>query len=235
MDVATGTATGRRVPPGTRRRAVALVVVVLAGVALALSVDLPAVSELRGWLAGAGPLGWVGLTLAAALVTLAPVPRSALSLLAGVLAGFGGGLVIALVSGMLGALAGFLLARALGRDAVTRLAGPRLARADAAIAAHGVLAVALGRLVPVTPFTLVNYAAGLSGTPLRSYLLGTAIGLVPGTVLQVALGASVGGGPVAGGTGGVVAVSAVLLGAAVAALVLARRRTRTRTVASTDI
>ncbi len=169
-------------------------VVLLAGCAVALLVDLPDVATLRDWLADAGPAGWAVLLTGLALATLAPVPRTALSLLAGVLAGFWGGLALAVSSGVLGAAAGFTLARWLGRETVTRLAGPRLARADAQLAERGFLAVLVGRLTPVVPFTLISYAGGLSGMRLRDHLAGTALGLVPGTVLHVTLGATVGGG-----------------------------------------
>ncbi|MDQ3453171.1 MAG: VTT domain-containing protein, partial [Actinomycetota bacterium] len=44
-------------------------------------------------------------------------------------------------------------------------------------------------LVPVLPFTAINYAAGLTAVRLRDYALGTALGIIPGTVAFVALGA----------------------------------------------
>ncbi|WP_460683230.1 TVP38/TMEM64 family protein [Modestobacter lapidis] len=182
----------RRLPPRAVRHAVLLVLLVAAGCLVAVLVDVPEVGTLHDWLADRGPLGWTALLAGLAVATLAPVPRTALSVLAGVLAGFWAGLALALASGVLGALAGFALARRLGREAVTRLAGPRLARADALLARRGTLAVLTGRLVPVVPFTLVSYAGGLSGIRLRDYLAGTALGLVPGTVLHVAIGATVG-------------------------------------------
>jgi uncharacterized membrane protein YdjX (TVP38/TMEM64 family) len=188
----------RRLPRRALLRTAALVLVLAAGCVLALLVDVPDVATLRTWLDHRGATGWAVLLVGLALATLAPVPRTALSVLAGVLAGFWGGLALALGSGVLGALAGFGLARWLGRETVTRLAGPRLARADALLTRRGALAVMTGRLVPVTPFTLVSYAGGLSGIPVGPYLLGSAVGLVPGTVLHVTIGATVG----AAGDGG---------------------------------
>jgi uncharacterized membrane protein YdjX (TVP38/TMEM64 family) len=189
----------RRLPGATLLRTALLVALVVAGGVVALLADVPSVSTLRAWRDSLGPLGWAALVLGLALATLAPVPRTALSVLCGVLAGFWGGLALAWSSGVLGALAGFAMARWLGRETVTRLAGPRLARADALLARRGALAVLLGRLIPVTPFTLVSYAGGLSGIQLRPYVVGSAVGLVPGTVLHVTIGATVGsadGGPV---------------------------------------
>ena len=112
----------RRLPRSAVVRAGVLVALVLAGCVLAVVVDVPGVDTVRSWLDDAGPLGWAGLVAASALATLAPVPRTALSVLAGVVAGFWGGLAVAWTSGVLGALAGFALARWLGRETVTRLA-----------------------------------------------------------------------------------------------------------------
>ncbi|MCZ2811007.1 VTT domain-containing protein [Modestobacter sp. VKM Ac-2979] len=217
------TARLRRLPARTLRRALLLVALVVAGGAIALTADLPDVATLRDWLADVGPLGWATLVAGLALATLAPVPRTALSLLAGVLAGFWGGLALALTSGVLGAAAGFLLARGLGREVVTRLAGPRLARADALLSERGFLAVLIGRLTPIVPFTVVSYAAGLSGMRWRDHLAGSALGLVPGTVLHVSIGATVG----AAGRGGVpLLASLVPLTVALVVLGVATHRRR---------
>ncbi|WP_036336045.1 TVP38/TMEM64 family protein [Modestobacter caceresii] len=215
----------RRLPARTLCRALLLVALVVAGGAVALTADLPDVATLRDWLADVGLLGWAALVAGLALATLAPVPRTALSLLAGVLAGFWGGLALALTSGVLGAAAGFLLARRLGREVVTRLAGPRLARADARLSERGLLAVLIGRLTPIVPFTVVSYAAGLSGMRWRDFLAGSALGLVPGTVLHVSIGATVG----ASGLGGVplLASLAPLTVALVVLGVATQRRRRT--------
>jgi uncharacterized membrane protein YdjX (TVP38/TMEM64 family) len=88
------------------------------------------------------------------------------------------------------------------------------------------LAVLTGRLIPVTPFTLVSYAGGLSGIRVRSYLAGSAVGLVPGTVLHVTIGATVGT-----TSGPVLLVSLLPLGLALAALAVARIQYRRRTAA----
>ncbi|MGY1856117.1 TVP38/TMEM64 family protein [Modestobacter sp. SYSU DS0290] len=214
----------RRLPAPAAGRAALLAALLLLGAAVALVVDVPGVGEVRAWLDDAGPAGWAGLLAGSALATLAPVPRTALSVLAGVLAGFWGGLALALTSGVLGALAGFTLARLLGREAVTRLAGPRLARADALLTDRGVVAVLVARLVPVLPFTVVSYAGGLSGMRLRDHLLGSAIGLMPGTVLHVAVGASVGAAGVGDGRTLLLALVPLTLAFAVLAGLHWRRR-----------
>ncbi len=100
--------------------------------------------------------------------------------------GLAAGIAIVLVAAVLGAIVAFGLGRTLGRDAVQRFTGTRVARVDALLRRRGILAVIGLRLVPVVPFTAVNYAAGLTSVGVRDYVLGTAVGIVPGTVAYVA-------------------------------------------------
>lgn len=195
------------------------------GLVLVLVLDLPGVGEARAWVAAAGGAGLVGLALALALVLLAPVPRTAVSVLVGVVAGFGPGLAVAFAGGLLGALGAFGLSRTLGRAATERLAGPRLSRVDRLMVERGFLAVLAGRLLPVVPFVVLSYGAGLTALRLAPYLGATALGLIPSTVVQVGVGASVA--QVAGGATALTVVPAVLVaGALLVVGVLTWRRGR---------
>jgi uncharacterized membrane protein YdjX (TVP38/TMEM64 family) len=179
-------------PPGRRawlRFALLGLLLVVAAV-VALTVDRPGVPALRGWLDGAGPLGWAAVVLGVSGALMTPVPRTALSVLLGAAAGFPAGLAVAVVAGWLGGMGGFVLGRHLGRDAVARVAGRRLARADRLFRDRGFLAVVLARMSPV-PFWVVSYAAGLSSIRWLPATLGTVVGVVPGAVLHVGIGASV--------------------------------------------
>lgn len=167
---------------------------VLLGVAVpALTVDLPDVDLVRSWAGDAGVPGLLLLTTGVGVALVGPVPRTALSVLLGVVLGFGTGLAVALAGGLLGGLAAFALSRTLGRDAVVRLAGPRLAAADRVLARRGFGAVLAGRLLPVVPFSVLSHAAGLSAVRPGPYAAATALGLLPSTVLQVGAGAAVPG------------------------------------------
>lgn len=172
-------------------RVLAAVVVLLIGTAVAVSVELPSVEGMRAWLSEGGLVRWALIVLGIAVALLTPISRTALSVLVGAVAGFPAGLAVAMSGGMLGGLAGFVLSRRLGRDTVVRLAGARLARLDRAVSQRGFVSVLVARAMPVAPFAFVSYAAGLSGVRLGPYLLGTAVGLVPWSVLYVGVGASV--------------------------------------------
>ncbi len=212
-------------------RAGVLLAVLSAATIAALTVDLPDVATVRAWVAGAGAAGLVLLALGTGLALVGPVPRTALCVLLGVVLGFWTGFLVALAGGMAGALAAFGLSRALGRQTAVRLAGARLAAVDRALAGRGFWAVLLARVLPVAPFSVVSHAAGLCAVPFRAYTAATAVGLLPGTVLQVGAGASVPGLTAwAAGAGSPLAVAAVS-GAAVvvAGLLWWVRRARSRT------
>ncbi|MBC3763573.1 TVP38/TMEM64 family protein [Quadrisphaera oryzae] len=134
---------------------------------------------------------WAPLLFGAvyAAATLAPLPKSLMSAAAGAVFGLPLGAAVVWAAAVVGAGMAFWLARLLGRDAATRLTRGHLARVDDLVQRHGLFAVLGLRLVPVVPFTAVNYASGFTAVRFGSYLLATAVGILPGTLAFVALGA----------------------------------------------
>lgn len=122
------------------------------------------------------------------------LPASPLTLGAGVLFGVGWGSVYVSLGSLAGAAAAFLVARHLARDWVEReLRGsPRLAAVRSAVGRGGWRIVLLARLSPAFPFTLLNYAFGLTDVGLGEYLLASWVGMLPGTVIYVYLGSLAG-------------------------------------------
>ncbi len=157
---------------------------------VALLAALTGVSDLERLrdLTGAGPVAPVVFVLIYATYTLAPLPRTALSILTGVLFGLWG-VALAYLGSLLGAAMAFGLGRVLGRQAVVGLTGRAGARADEILERRGFAAVLVSRVVPVIPFMVVNYTAGVTDIRPRAYWLATVIGIVPGTVFYVAVGA----------------------------------------------
>jgi uncharacterized membrane protein YdjX (TVP38/TMEM64 family) len=143
---------------------------------------------LQEFVASAGWAAPVVFVLAYAVATVALVPGAPMTALAGVLFGPLLGTVVVVAGATLGATAAFALSRRLGRRRVQRLLGPRLARADGWLERRG-FATMLGlRLTPLVPFSALNYAAGLSRVPVRPYVAGTALGIVPGSFAYASLG-----------------------------------------------
>jgi len=149
----------------------------------------PDVSDLRERVDGAGAAGGVVFVLGYAALSLLPAPKGLMTALGGILFGWGLGALLSWSGAMVGAVVAFGLGRLLGRDAVDRMLRGRLARADGLLSEHGLGAVIAVRLVPVLPFTAINYAAGLTGVRFGHYVLGTALGMIPGSLAYAALGA----------------------------------------------
>jgi len=122
-------------------------------------------------------------------LALIPCPKALLTAAGGALFGLWAGAGLSLAAALVGAIIAFGVGRLLGREAVDCLIRGRLARVDALLADHGLSAVLVVRLVPLVPFIAINYASGLSGVRFRHYVLGSALGMVPGSLAYAALGA----------------------------------------------
>jgi uncharacterized membrane protein YdjX (TVP38/TMEM64 family) len=170
-------------------RVAAVLVLAAFMIVAALWVGIPGRQQLRTEVAGWG--WWASPAFAGlyGLVSLSPLPKTVFTLAAGALFGVAAGLGIVVAGAMLGAVTAFGLARWLGRDAVRWLAGRRVGALDARLARRGLWAIMFVRLVPVVPFTAVNYLAGCTSVRLRDFVFGTGIGILPATTAYVTIGA----------------------------------------------
>lgn len=141
------------------------------------------VSELGAW----GPVLFVGIYI---LATVFFIPGSVLTLGAGAVFGLALGSVCVSIGATLGATAAFLVGRYLAREAIARKTAKneKFAAIDNAVADQGWKIVLLTRLSPVFPFTVLNYAFGLTQVKLGHYILASWIGMMPGTIMYVYLG-----------------------------------------------
>src|SRR5205814_8807634 len=71
---------------------------------------------------------------------------------------------------------------------VRRVAGEKLNRVSEVLRRRGLLAVTALRLVPLAPFAVAGLVAGAIRVKLWHYTVGTAIGMVPGTLATVMVG-----------------------------------------------
>lgn len=144
---------------------------------------LDSVGGLGPW----GPVLFIAIYVAA---TVLFIPGSVLTLGAGAVFGVALGSFYVSMASTLGATCAFLIGRHLARDAIgRRISGnARFTAMDRAVSREGWKIVGLTRLSPVFPFTLLNYAFGLTNISLRDYVLASWIGMLPGTVMYVYLG-----------------------------------------------
>jgi len=162
-------------------RFVALLVLVAAGLGIAYQLGLidwlrhgslnERVLSLRGqWWA---PWALLGLFVVTGCL---PLPATAVVLVAGAVYGPWRGWAFNWLGCLAGATAGYWLARALGRDLITKILGPeRSAKLNSIIAQHGFWAMARARLM--VPLAVASYGGGLSGMPPLPYLAASMVGM----------------------------------------------------------
>ncbi len=177
-------------PSGLARALLAIGVLAAAATGILLLPIGPWALRLVEWVQGAGLAGAGVFALAYVAASALLLPGSVLTLGAGFAYGpIWGTLLVSPVS-VLAATVSFLLARFVARAWVSRKVArdPRFTAIDAAVGESGFRIVALLRLSPVLPFNLMNYALGLTRVRLRDYVLGSWLGMLPGTVMYVYLG-----------------------------------------------
>lgn len=187
-----GQKSARRLP--SFKSALRLAIVVAGAAALVIAVRVfPAeryLLDLVAWMRGAGWLGVIAYVIAYVAACVLFLPGAVLTLGAGFAYGVLVGVPIVWVGANLGATLAFVLGRTLLRGWVAAKvqSRPGFAAIDRAVGRQGLRIVLLTRLSPVFPFNLLNYAFGLTQVTLRDYLVGSMIGMTPGSVMYVYLG-----------------------------------------------
>lgn len=137
--------------------------------------------------------GWIGYVSYAAVYAAGVVilmPGSILTLGAGFAYGVVFGSILVSFASTTGATLAFIVGRYLARDWVLKKisTNPSFKKIDKAVGKKGFKIVFLTRLSPVFPFSLQNYAYGLTSVSLKDYFFASWIGMIPGTVMYVYFG-----------------------------------------------
>ena len=166
--------------------------IILAGLTVA-SLLLPIKDYVIAMLEWTQGLGFWGPFFMAAFYIVACVlllPGGILTLAAGFLFGAVMGTITVSVGSTLGASAAFLVGRTFARDWIRRKVTGRskFEAIDRAVGEQGFKIVLLTRLSPIFPFNMLNYAYGLTGVKLWTYVLASWIGMLPGTLAYCYIG-----------------------------------------------
>lgn len=107
----------------------------------------------------------------------------------GLIFGWFVGGIAAVAGASIGAILLFLIARSAFGEALRERAGPSLARLVEGFRRDALSYLLFLRLVPAFPFFIVNIAAALLGVPLKTYVIGTVVGVIPATFAFASIGA----------------------------------------------
>jgi uncharacterized membrane protein YdjX (TVP38/TMEM64 family) len=154
------------------------------------------------------------------VLTPALVSGTLLAAATGLLLGAPAGMPVSLLGATLGSAAAFFVGRRFGRAPAEALAGPRLTRLRDRVARRPLLTIALARLAPGSPATILNYAAGLTRIRPRHFLAGILIGGAPRVLAYTAFGGAAAEHALWPALGGLTLLSAL----GVAGAVVVRRR-----------
>ena len=142
------------------------------------------------WAKAFGEQPWAPFALMAAYTPacLVMFPRPLITLAAVIAFGPWLGFFYSLTGICVSSAVTWKMGRHMRRDTVRRLAGPKLDRMVEVLKKHGLLAMTLLRLVPLAPFAVESIVAGAIRMKLWHVVVGTAIGLLPGTLTTTIFG-----------------------------------------------
>ncbi|HKJ00488.1 MAG TPA: TVP38/TMEM64 family protein [bacterium] len=166
-----------------------LLALIVTGIALGIVYrEHFAPERLEAWIGALGvwaPLVYIGVYLIGPALF---VPGAAITIAGGALFGPVWGVLYVLVGSVGGATLAFVIARYLAGDWVEQRASGVLRQVKEGVEAEGWHFVAFTRLVPLFPFSLLNYALGLTRIRLLTYVITSAICMLPGIAGYVYLG-----------------------------------------------
>lgn len=155
-------------------------------------VNIPSCLTLQEEVRKLGAWGPVILVLIYILGTVSFVPGTLLTLLAGSMFGFWLGTAVVIVGLSLGSYLAFLMGRYLLRDPLSQWMQNQTwtGRLKSGLEETGLRFIIVARLVPLFPFNAFNLACGVLPLSGKDYLLGSFIGMLPGTMAYVYAGAA---------------------------------------------
>ncbi|KAL8482383.1 hypothetical protein ACS0TY_027896 [Phlomoides rotata] len=148
-------------------------------------------NQFSGIIEGYGPAGYAIFVAVYAGLEILAIPAIPLTMSAGLLFGPLTGTIIVSISGTLAASTAFLIARYFARERILKLVdgNKKFLAIDKAIGENGFKVVTLLRLSPLLPFSLGNYLYGLTSVKFVPYVLGSWLGMLPGSWAYVSAGA----------------------------------------------
>ena len=150
-------------------------------------------SVLRAWVETSGLLAAL-VFMAVYIITVAfSLPgATVLTIASGFLFGSVWGTVLVIISATLGATVLFSIAKTTLGNVFRAKVRAWLPRLEAGFREHALSYLLVLRLVPIFPFFIINLVPAFLGVPLSTFILGTFIGIIPGTFVYATVGAGLG-------------------------------------------
>lgn len=144
--------------------------------------------EIRDFIQKKGILAPIVYVLLLSLLPLFLFPDSVLVIAGGMLFGLVRGTILTSIGSLIGGVIAFLVSRAFGSKVVKKITKKDLVLFEKYKGYSGFFIILLLRLIPLFPFKVVSYSAGLTDMKLRDFCLATVIGSLPGIIVYTNLG-----------------------------------------------
>ncbi|HVE49408.1 MAG TPA: TVP38/TMEM64 family protein [Casimicrobiaceae bacterium] len=142
------------------------------------------------WAQTFGRTWWapIAVVLAYSPACLTMFPRPLITLFAVIAFGPWLGFTYSMTGILLAALMTYVIGKKLPEDTVRRLAGEKMDSLGEVLRRRGFVACLAVRIVPAAPFAVEGFVAGNIGIKLRDFMLGTFVGMLPGTLTTTIFG-----------------------------------------------
>jgi len=150
------------------------------------------VEDVKNYILSFGKLAPLVYTIMFTLSALTLFPDSVLAISGGMIFGFYYGILYTIIGAILAASLGFFLSRILGQNIVNKFLKNNKLKVINSVENKGFISVFILRLIPLVPFDIISYGAGLTKVSYVDYITATALGIVPGVLIYINIGNQVG-------------------------------------------
>ena len=145
--------------------------------------------EIKNYVQGFGKIGPLVYIIMFSLVPLTLFPDSVLAIAGGLIFGLFKGYIYTTIGALIGGTISFYISRYWGREVVKKLTKEKLDKVEEMINNRGFIIIFILRLIPLLPYDVISYGAGLTAVKYKDFLLATLFGTIPGILVFTNLGA----------------------------------------------
>ena len=144
--------------------------------------------SIKNWVNSFGALAPFIYIIMFSLVPLTLFPDSILAIAGGMAFGIMKGTIFTIIGALIGGTISFYISRFLGREIVDKIVRGKGKWFEQGIEKKGFLLILTLRLIPLVPFDIISYGAGLSKIKYSDFAFATFIGIIPGVLIFSNLG-----------------------------------------------
>lgn len=167
---------------------VAIIVILATIVYKVFKMDI-GIHEIKSYIDSFGNFAPIVYIIMFSLVPLTLFPDSVLAIAGGLAFGLYKGYIYTAIGALIGGTISFYISRKLGRNIVKKLTKDKLDNIETMVNTKGFSIILLLRLIPLFPFDVISYGAGLTSVKYKDFIMATFLGTIPGILVFTNIGA----------------------------------------------